>query len=72
MGRRIILRDWLKNSRKKENLLQKELALLVDVDVTSIGKYEKGERRPSVDTAKKIAVVLGFDWTKFYEDEAKV
>ncbi|MBQ1281475.1 MAG: helix-turn-helix transcriptional regulator [Oscillospiraceae bacterium] len=32
---------------------------------------ENGERRPSVETAKKIASVLGFDWTLFYPDDAK-
>lgn len=32
---------------------------------------ENGERRPSVETAKKIAAVLGFDWTLFFPDEQK-
>lgn len=32
---------------------------------------ENGERRPSVETAKKIAAVLGFDWTLFFPDEKK-
>lgn len=30
---------------------------------------ENRNRNPSVETAKKIAAVLGFDWTRFYEDE---
>ncbi len=30
---------------------------------------EAGKRRPSVEVAKAIAVVLGFDWTRFYTDE---
>lgn len=30
---------------------------------------ESGERNVPVDTAKKIAEALGFEWTKFYEDE---
>lgn len=41
---------------------------MVGVDVTTINKIELGERRPSPDTAKAIALVLGFNWTKFYED----
>lgn len=32
-------------------------------------KIERGEKNPSVDVAKKIAAVLGFDWTHFYEDQ---
>lgn len=30
---------------------------------------ENGKRRPSVEVAKKIASVLGFPWTRFYEEE---
>ena len=30
---------------------------------------ELGVRRPSVEVAKKIAAVMGFHWTRFYEDE---
>jgi len=30
-------------------------------------KIETGERRLSVEIAKKIAEILGFDWTKFFE-----
>ena len=29
---------------------------------------ENGERNPHVETAKKIAKALDFDWQKFYED----
>ena len=29
------------------------------------------ERRPSVDVAKRIASVLGFDWKEFYEEEKR-
>ena len=31
---------------------------------------ELGERRPSVEVAKKIASVMGFNWTRFYEDDS--
>ena len=29
---------------------------------------ENGKRRPSVEVAKRIAGVLGFEWTRFFED----
>ena len=48
---------------------QKDVANLASVDVTTINKIELGERRPSPELAKKIAAVLGFDWTRFFEDE---
>jgi len=30
---------------------------------------ESGSRNVSVEVAKKIAAVLGFEWTRFYQDE---
>ena len=44
------------------------LADLVGLDRTAITKIECGAT-PSIDTAKKIAAVLGFRWTLFFEDE---
>jgi transcriptional regulator with XRE-family HTH domain len=63
------LRIWLKDIRAQQNMTQQEVANAANVDVTMISKIEVGERRPSVKVAKKIAAVLGFDWTKFYEDD---
>ena len=63
------MRTWLKDIRAKKELTQREVANAANVDVTMISKIELGERRPSVEVAKKIASVLGFDWTRFYEDE---
>ena len=63
------MRKWLKELRTQKDLTQKEVANAANVDATMISKIEQGERRPSVEVAKKIAAVLGFDWTRFYEDE---
>ena len=63
------MRTWLKDIRAKKGLTQQEVANAANVDVTMISKIELGERRPSVEVAKKIASVLGFPWTRFYEDE---
>jgi len=32
---------------------------------------EKGKRRPSVEVAKKLGALLGFDWTEFFEESAE-
>ncbi len=63
------MRTWLKDIRAKNKLTQQEVANAANVDVTMISKIELGERRPSVEVAKKIAAVLGFKWTRFFEDE---
>ena len=41
--------------RKKHNLSQADLAKRIEASKESIGKYERNEVSPSVDTAKKIA-----------------
>ena len=66
------MRIWLKDIRAQQNMTQQEVANAANVDVTMISKIELGERRPSVEVAKKIAAVLGFHWTRFYEDEDEI
>ncbi len=61
------MRDWLRNKRLEKQLTQAQLAEMVGADATMISKIEVGDRRPSVELAKKIAEALGFDWTRFYE-----
>ena len=58
----------IRNIRMEKGMTQQELADLVGLDRTTITKIENGAA-PSIDTAKKIAAVMGFDWTRFYEDE---
>ena len=65
------MRTWLKDIRAKKELTQQEVANAANVDVTMISKIELGERRPSVEVAKKIASVLGFNWTRFFDDECE-
>ncbi len=58
---------WLKTLRENFGLTQVELAEAVGVERSLISKFETGSARPSPDTAKAIAQVLGFNWTEFYE-----
>ena len=57
----------LKAERKRAGMTQAALAKACGVSLMSIIRYEKGTRRPKPDAAIKIAKVLGFPWTKFYE-----
>lgn len=63
------IRDWLEATRKERGFTKKALADRVGLEISVIGKYERGERRPSVENAKAIAAALGFDWTKFFDNE---
>ncbi|MHC1772982.1 MAG: helix-turn-helix transcriptional regulator [Flexilinea sp.] len=61
----------LKEQRNQKKLTQSELAQKIGTTRPTITRYETGVRRPSVTVAKKIADVLGFDWTLFFEDQKK-
>lgn len=61
-------RNWLIAIREKKKLSQKYVSEEVGITQPSYSNMERGKIRPSVKTAKAIADVLGFDWTKFYED----
>ncbi len=54
--------------RKQRGMTQKSVAEQAGIRQNSYCNIEKGKRGVSVETAKRIAAVLGFEWTRFYED----
>jgi transcriptional regulator with XRE-family HTH domain len=64
----VIIILQLKELRLKKNLDQKDVAEIVGITPQFYSYIEAGERRPSPEKAKKIAEILGFDWTLFYEE----
>lgn len=67
--RRIQMRKWLYDIRKEQDLTMLEVATKSEISESYYSMIENGHRSVPVPTAKKIAAVLGFDWTKFYEDK---
>lgn len=61
------MRTWLIEARTQKGLTQKDVAELVHISQPSICDIEQGNKTPRPDTAKRIAKVLGFDWTRFFE-----
>ncbi len=59
----------LREKRIEKGITQKQLAIAVGKRQSSITRFERGLNRPKPATAKKIAAVLGFDWTEFYKEE---
>lgn len=57
----------LKGIRKAKGLRQTDLAKASGISQSLVVKLESGERKPSVKVAKRIASVLGFDWTEFFK-----
>lgn len=61
------MRTWLVAIREKQNMSQAEIARRVGISQPSMCAIEKGYNTPRPETAKKIADILGFPWTRFYE-----
>lgn len=63
------MREWLKELRLKKGMTQAEVAELAGISQQQYNYIEKGVRckADKNETEKRIAEVLGFDWTKFFE-----
>lgn len=64
------MRVWLIELRKAAGYTQTDVASVVGISQPTYCNIENAERRPSPETAQKIASLLGFSWTRFYTDEA--
>lgn len=59
----------LKAVRKGARLSSAEVAERSGISYPHYNFIENGKRRPSVKVAKRIAALLGFSWTRFFEEE---
>lgn len=55
------LANNIKTQRRLKNLTQQQLSELINKNIRTIQKYEKGETTPSMDVLKDIANVLDID-----------
>ncbi len=62
------MRTWLKNIREEKGYSQNQFSKLISVTYQYYNFIENGRRRPSIEVAKEIAEVLGFDWNRFFEE----
>lgn len=56
--------------RKEKGLTQAELGAEIGMAQRTVAAYESGERRPSIDVAKRLGEALDFPWAELFEDEA--
>lgn len=61
--------DWLRKLRKERGMTQMAVATAAGIAHQSYSFIETGRRTPTVKAAKRIAAVLGFEWTRFFELE---
>ena len=60
------------NLRRERGWSQPELAAKVDSSTTMIGRYERGEMTPAVDTVAKLADVFGVTMDHLYHGQGIV
>lgn len=65
------MRLWLKKYRMAAALSQKEISEQAGITQQFYNYIENGVRRPSPETAQKLAAILGFEWTQFFLDETE-
>ncbi|MFO7888807.1 MAG: helix-turn-helix transcriptional regulator [bacterium] len=58
----------LKKIRNEKGFSQEELAFIVNLDRTYIGRIERGERNISLSTAEKIANALEVNIDKLFKE----
>lgn len=63
------VRNWLIQCRGQKDMTQGDVANAAGIAQPSYFEIEKGISTPRPETAKKIAAVLGFEWTRFYEED---
>lgn len=61
--------EWLEQLRRNKQMTEKAVAKAIGISQQHYDFIENGKRRPSVKVAKALGEVLGFDWTRFYDEE---
>jgi transcriptional regulator with XRE-family HTH domain len=55
------LSNIIKEARGRKELLMRELAAKIEVDIATVSKFEKGDRNPTRSQILKLADVLDLD-----------
>ena len=63
--------ELIREARKKAGLTQAQLAEKLNIPYQSISQWERGLRRPKVNTLYRIAAALGTNIESFYTDSER-
>lgn len=61
------MREWLQKLRNKKCMTHDDVAREAEIQRAYYTMIENGTRNPSVEVAKRIARILEFDWTVFFD-----
>ena len=67
-----MVNNKIKATRKAAKMTQGELALKLGINRATISKYESGEISLSLEMLRKIAAVLGVEWTELVPKEEQL
>lgn len=59
----------LRAKREAAGMTQEELGRKLGISRQAVSMLEIGTNKPTVENAKKIGEILGFDWTELYNDK---
>jgi hypothetical protein len=62
----------IESGLKEKGYTKNQAAIILGVDRSYITKITNGTKTPAPDMAKRIGLLLGFDWRIFYGDEARI
>ena len=62
-----IFGERLRGLRKEEELSQEEISKKAGLDRTYVGKIERGEKSPSLETIEKLAISLNTEMKELFD-----
>jgi transcriptional regulator with XRE-family HTH domain len=63
------LGQLIRDKRKQNNLLLRELAAIVEIDTAILSKIERGERLPTDEQIEKFSKALNLEFKKLIENQ---
>lgn len=66
------MRLWLRELRKDKDVSVEIISIKCGIAQSYYSLIETGKRNPSVAVAQKIAMLLDFDWTLFFNNDSNV
>lgn len=61
----------IQEKRKERGLTQAALGRAAGVSQATVCQIERGKRMPTVQTARRLAAVLGIPWTELFDDQGE-
>lgn len=61
--------EWLKQIREEKRMTGSYVAKEAGISQPTYSYIESGRKKPGVAVAKRIAAVLGFEWTRFFDEK---